>query len=84
VGNYVSEGGDYVTDNPSNLGNYVAADTLRWNSSAAITKCSLTMWRGETVYAVIGASKSTTPAGQRSDWDFKALPDKSETDRSRC
>jgi hypothetical protein len=26
---------------------------LRWNSSAAITKCSLTMWRGETVYDVI-------------------------------
>jgi hypothetical protein len=26
---------------------------LRWNSSTAITKCSLTMWRGETVYDVI-------------------------------
>ena len=47
---------------------------LRWNSSAAITKCSLTMWRGETVYDVIGASKSTTPAGQRSDWDLKRCP----------
>jgi hypothetical protein len=26
---------------------------LRWNSSAAITKCSLTMWRGETFHDVI-------------------------------
>jgi hypothetical protein len=42
---------------------------LRWNSSAAITKCSLTMWRGETVYDVIvdvkinNASRATIGLG---------------------
>jgi hypothetical protein len=43
--------------------------TLRWNSSAAITKCSLTMWRGEAVYDVIvdfkinGASRAAIGLG---------------------
>jgi hypothetical protein len=57
---------------------------LRWNSSAIITKCSLTMWRGETVYDVIvdvninDASRAAIGLGPY------ALPDKSGTYRSRC
>ena len=60
MGNYVIAGvGNYVIVNPSNLGNYVIADTLQTGANRPSASV-LTLTEGRVPRTVIGTTERTT------------------------